>query len=745
MMVAREWTAALSGKMVRVATLSAGVALAPLAASPVMAQSLGATGPNSAAIPTTDELATLLADKVQIEGQSTLVASGNVQVYYHSNRLTATRVVYDRSKDTLRIEGPIRLEQPGRAGSIIVASQAELSPDLRTGILLSARMVMARELQLAAASIERKSDTLTVMNRVVTSSCRVCTIDPTPLWEIRARKVESNTQTRQITFYDAQFRAFGVPVAYLPRLRMPAPGVRRMSGLLRPSIRTTSGLGVGLKLPYFFALGPSRDLTVTPYIAGSYTRTLGLRYRQAYNWGNLELSGAASRDSIRKGVTRGYLFGNLDATLPDDFKLDAQLRLVSDDAYLLNYGISDTDRLWSGVNLERVRRNELITLRAGNTHTIRADESNSIEPMLSGTAQWVRSFSPGQIGGLATLRLSTLAARRASDSLLDSNGDGIPDGRDMVRGSFTADWQRNWLLPGGVLGSIQAQYAADIIETKSDPNFPRTILRGQPTLATELRWPWVKSSGRAAYVIEPIAQLVFAPNRLKASPNEDSTLPELDEGNLFSLSRFPGEDARETGLRANLGLGWTRYDASGWSLGVVAGRVFRQRDLGQFAPETSIGGIRSDWMVSSHLSLASGLTLANRMLFDDDFTVSREEMRLAWQAKRYQVSAGYLWLEANAAEMRPDPLSELELATTFKIKSDWSGSFGTRYDFTANRAARADLGLTYTNECLQVDLSLSRRFTSSTSVSPETDLGLSVQLVGFGASNGAAVARSCAR
>jgi len=740
MMGSRDLKAALGAVVLGALTLASPVAAQT--ASPEAALSPA----DATAIPASDELATLLADRVQIEGKNRLIAQGHVEMYYRSNRLTASSVIYDQAQDKLFIEGPIRLEQPGQTGSVILASQAELSPDLRNGILLSARMVMARELQLAAASIERKNGRYTVLNRVVTSSCRVCVADPTPLWEIRARKVVHDSQTRQIVFYDAQFRAGGVPIAYLPRLRMPAPGVKRMSGFLRPSFRTTSSLGAGIKVPYFFALGPSRDLTVTPYVSAARTETLGLRYREAYNWGTLELNGAVSKDDIIPGATRGYLFGDLSARLPDDFKLGAQLRLVSDDSYLLNYGVTSDDRLWSGVTLERVRAGEMITARFGNTRSIRDGESNSTEPMLSGTAQWVRSFSPQALGGLATVRFSTLAARRASTSSIDgTDADLVPDGRDMLRGSVSANWQRNWLLGGGLLGKIEAQYSGDLIETQSDPAYPKMILRGQPTLATELRWPWVKSSTRAAYVIEPIAQIAWAPNTLKASPNEDSLLPEFDEGNLFSLTRYPGEDARETGLRANLGVSWTRYDASGWSLGVTAGRIFRQQDLGAFAGISSLAGIRSDWLVSTQLSTANGLIFSNRMLFNDNFSVSRDELHVAWSRERYHVTAGYLWLDANSDTTLTTDLSELTLDTGYDWGNGWSGTFATRYDLTAKQAARANLGLQYVNECVLVDLSLSRRFTSSTSVTPETDFGLSVQLVGFGSTQGSAVRRMCAR
>ena len=90
-------------------------------------------------------------------------------------------------------------------------------------------------------------------------------------------------------------------MATLPALSAPDPTVDRMTGFLAPRFRTTSGLGVGVMLPYFITLGDSADLTVTPYVSASRTATLGLRYRQAFANGATEWNGAISRDDIRPG------------------------------------------------------------------------------------------------------------------------------------------------------------------------------------------------------------------------------------------------------------------------------------------------------------------------------------------------------------------------------------------------------------------------------------------------------------
>lgn len=699
------------------ARLLPALLLALLAAAPLRAQ----------------DRATLVADRVFINADRTLTAEGAVEVFYRGSRLRAARIVYDRDGDRLTIEGPIVLTEAEGARAVLLADAAALSSDLREGVLTSARMVLEEQLQLAAVEITRTSGRYTRLSKVVASACQVCPENPTPLWEIRARRVTHDEAERQIHFEGAQFRVIGLPVAYIPRLRMPDPTVERATGFLPPRLRTTSGLGTGLKLPYFIAIGPDRDLTVTPYYALSETRTLELRYRQAFAAGYVEFNGALSRDDIRTGETRGYLFGWGAFTLPRDFTLTFGLEAVSDEAYLLDYGISDKDRLQSALGLTRTRANEHISARLINFHSIRAGEDNSTSPNLLADATFHRRFSGGWLGGEAGLRIQAHGHRRSSTSEVDADGDGHVDGRDVARLSARLDWRRNHVLENGMVLSGMGQLAADFYAIGQDPSHPGTVARVVPQAGIELRWPWMKTTrSGAAHVIEPVVQLVWSPEDGEEVPNEDSGLVEFDEGNLFALSRFPGADRHERGLRANLGLGWTRYDPEGWSLGLTVGRVIRAEDLGQFGEGTGLAGEMSDWLVATRLDTAGGLSLTNRALFDDDFGFSRDELRLAWSGERLALATSYVWMDAAPAENRPDDTSELTLDAGWRIGEGWAAALEGRYDFVADRAARAGIGLTYRNECVTVDLSLSRRFTSSTSVRPTTDFDLSVVLGGFG-------------
>ena len=690
------------------------------------------------------EQATLVSDSLQITGDTRLIADGNVEVFFKGRRLKASRIVFDQATNRLEITGPIVLTEES-GDTLLLASQADLSADLSEGILTSARLVLNQQLQLAADKIRRVSGRFTELQTVTASSCKVCAGSPTPLWEIRARRVVHDEVARQIYFDRAQFRLAGVPVLYIPRLRMPDPTLKRTSGFLMPTLRTTSDLGTGFKLPYFLVLGQSADLTLTPYLTTKQSRTVELRYRQVFATGAVELTGSVSRDEIIPGKTRGYLRLKGGFSLPERFKLTFDGQTVTDPAYMLDYGIGNEDRLDSRIEITRTRRNEHISARIISFQSLRDDEMDSAIPSVVADLTFHRRFSLGPLGGEGGLRLQTHNQFRRSSSPLDGpDGDDIPDGRDIGRISARIDWRKSFVLPLGIEGSVLGEMTADAYSISDDAVYAGSRSRTHGSAGVELRWPWVKAeAGGGTQVIEPVVQLLFSSSTAESLPNEDSTLVEFDEGNLFALDRFPGSDAVERGPRANVGISWTRFDPDGWSMGVTVGRIFREADLGQFGPGSGLSGVQSDWLAAANFTLSDSLALTGRLVIDDNFDLTKGEARVTLNGTKTSIATSMIWAVADPLENRPDPTREVSFDARRKLNPNWTATFAGRYDFVADQGTVAGLGLEFLNECVRFDVSLSRRFTSSTSVSPTTDFGLSLDLVGFGSGGTGGPARAC--
>lgn len=677
-----------------------------------------------------DEAATLIADSVQLAQQNRLVANGNVEVLYRGTRMKAREITYDRASGALQIAGPITLSDD--KGVVILADQAQLSDDLRNGILQSARMVMDEQLQLAAVEMQRIDGRHTVMSKVVASSCQVCAARPTPLWEIRARAVVHDQLERQIYFDNAQLRFGGVPVLWLPYMRIPDPSLARADGFLMPSFYTSSRRGTGVALPYFMTLGPSRDLTLTPSLATKNVQSLGFRYRQAVERGTWALTGALSHDDILTG-RRGWLATEGHFAVGAGFELRFAGEMISDPAYFRDYGLTDKDRLESHAVISRVRRNEYIAARISHTHSIREGEINSQLPQLSGDAVWTGRHALPGVGGIATLGLDLHAHQRSSK--LDVLG------RDVRRSSVSAYWRRDWQLPSGIIAAFETGAALDLHHVSQDSRWNGRSTTFSPSAMVELRWPWARVDGAGnTDVIEPVVQ--FVASRLhRASavagspghvPNEDSVLVEFDEGNLFGLNRYPGADRREGGKRINAGLSWTRNTATGWHVIANAGRIFRFDGQEQFSPKSGLAGKRSDWLASLHMQMPNGAVFQGRAVFDEGFTLSRGEMRLAVERERYGLAAGWLWAEADPLELRATDTSEWVFDGRWRMTDAWTANAAARYDFGSGHATAAQMGLGYETECLRVDVTLNRRFTGTGALRPTTDFGLSLDLLGFG-------------
>ncbi len=678
------------------------------------------------AIPAISQSATLLADNMTIQSDSRIVASGNVEIIAGDVRLKATRIIFDSISNTLQIFGPIVLTQGGE--TVIFADSAELDQDLKNGIMRGARMVLNQQLQLAAAEISRVGGRYTQLYKTIASSCQVCADNPVPLWQIRAKKIIHDQQEQLLYFENAQLRIADVPIIFLPRLRMPDPTLKRARGFLIPDLQLSTQLGAGIRIPYFFPIGESADITLSPRIS-SKTKTLEARYRQAFRSGRLQFDLAATSDELRPGELRAYLFGNGNFQIGRELDLEFDIELTSDPAYLLDYGYSAKDRLDSAIAVKRTRQDEYLAAGLANFRTLRGSELaiNDQLPNFQGEALYEKRYFPKNIGGQGSW--SIIIEAHARQSQLDQLG------RDVAHIGGRINWGRSTTFANGMVARARAELTTDAYQIAQDSTFASYLAFFTPAIETELRWPLVKTaSDGAALVLEPVLHVAWTDSLGANVPNEDSTLVEFDEGNLFAINRYPGEDRYERGVRATAGLKWTRFDPQGWSLGLALGRVYRAEDLGQFSQASGLDGTRSDWLAAGQLKLANDFDVTARALFQGDLAVTKAEARLGWRTQRLSLASTYSWIIPDTDENRPDLTNQMTLDAGYVLGRHWAAELDWRYDFQADSTTKAGVALEYSNECVSVDLSLSRRFTSSTSVTPTTDFGLSVSLHGFGSS-----------
>jgi len=682
--------------------------LLPLLAGPMRAQVIG--------------YSTMTADSVSYDSRTgELLASGHVVVIYQQTRMEADSIRYNSLTGQIQATGPLRITDP--SGAVFTASMASLSTDLSAGIIQEARLLLANRFQITAAEIRRSSSRFNVLYRTVGSTCTVSAQNPVPIWQIRSERVIHDTETKRLYFEGARFEVLGLPIAYVPNLRLPDPSVTRATGLLYPQIISSEIYGYGLKLPYYVTFGDHADATFTPFATTNGAFLLEAEYRRRYVNGALNIHGAFALHGSAGDTGDSFLKSDFTYTLANKAQLFLDLSLASDDAFMRRYGYDDTDRLVSQGGVRRYADNQLFEASAIFFQSLRDDEVDTEVPFALPRVDYRRTWEEDLTGGRIGINASTVGLFRIT-------------GRDVARFSAAVDWRKDWAAPLGIRATTFAEVQGDVYRVWDDVGFGNApLFRLTPSVGADISLPLAQSTKSGALmVLSPVVQFIYTPELAfnDAVPNEDSLQVEFDETNLFGLSRFPGEDQIETGFRANVGVSFRRYDAEGWTLGLDIGQVFRASPSTQFSTGSGLAGLRSDILAAVSFELPPKLRLISRLLVAPGVGIRRAETEIAFNRNRLNLEATFVFLAADVVADSPIDRSEANIGVGYQISNYWSTSATLRRDLRADENIFGEIGLIYANECVEVAVSLSRRFTTSNNVPPDTNFDVSVKLAGFG-------------
>lgn len=671
-----------------------------------------------------DNPISLLADTINLDQTSGLLsATGNVQVLFGDTVLSASSIVYNSRNGLITAQGPLTITDA--SGTVILADFAELTSDLQRGLIQGAKLLLAEKMQFATTEFQRTEGRFDTLTNVVASACQVCPTRPVPVWQIRARQVIRDDELKQIHFRSATFEVFGLPVLYLPYMRIPDPSVRRASGFLNPVILSSEYFGDGIKLPYYLVLGDHADATITPTLNFSGATVIDSEYRQRFANGGFDTFGAIAINDEFGEFGRGFLKIDGRFDILDDVILEFSATALSDSGFMRQYNYDDTDRIVSELKFSRYRNRSYFSLAAAIMNSLRDDEDNNTIPFVFPELSYRGYRTDPLLGGKFGYEFNTVGLSRV-------------DGEDYLRIGAGADYRVPINLPLGLRASGFISLDADIYRVWNSLDFPDTpLISVHPSIGADIRWPLSKTTPYARHIFEPVVQLLFTadPDFNDLVPNEDSQQAEFDETNLFELNRFPGRDVAETGFRANIGATYTIYDNDGWSLGLAGGLVLRSEPSDLFGEDTLLGGSRSDILGAVSFEFAPNFNVIGRFLFDEEFDFKRSETQFTTSFDKWDIGGSFVYLAADTLALASDERSEGTIEAQYRIANNWALDFDWKRDLLENRDVSAGMGVTYGNECIEIGLSLSRRFTSSNNVVPSTDINLAVQLAGFGGSS----------
>lgn len=696
------------------AQAAAGPSAQPSAATPpaMPAANPAAQPPAAATRPDDNAPVTFTAESVEYDRNRNLViASGAVEAWQNERILRADRFTYDRNTGIATAEGHVQLLQPD--GQVLFADRAELTGNLRDGVLegLSARL--AQNGRLVANGARRTDGSILDLSRVLYSSCDLCAEDPTapPLWELRARYATHDQAEKRLRYRDASLLLGGVPVFYTPYLSHPDPSAPRSSGFLTPTLGTSSFLGGFIETPYYWAIDQSQDLTLSPTLSTKQDPALGWAYRRRFNAGEISASGSfGQRDGARDEEGWGaHIFSRGQFSVDEHWRTGFSLNRASSEAYLRAWRYPTQRALASDAYAEGFWGTEgYFRIDARGYQGLSEVDDISQIPLVLPNAFGDYYAGRDSLGGYFTMDAGAFAVFR---------DEGTDTRRLASRLTYALPridrWGQVWTL------RMQADgmgYWADDLNLA--PNYASEgsvkDARGNVRLGLDWRLPMLRSAGEyGSQLLEPRVQVVTGPSmgRQTLVPNEDSLEFEFTDANLFDLNRFPGRDRQEGGTRVDAAFRGAWLFPNGGQLEGLVGRSFRASQEEVFEQGSGLEDKASDWVGRVRLSPVPWLDLTARTRLDKDGLTPRlVEGQGRVSLGRASVGASYLYTVPSAALTTTRERREVGGNVNAQVTRYWrAGAFG-RYDLELGRAVAAGVNLTYEDECLIFDTRFARTY-----------------------------------
>ena len=590
-----------------------------------------------------------------------VIARGNVEIYQDENILLADQVIYDKTANTLTAIGNVRLRETD--GSVVNADRLTLNRNFREGFASSLRALTQDDTRIAAANAYKKGNQ-TVYDKTVTTSCKPCEEHPesAPIWRVKATRVIHDKDDQNFYFEDAWFEIYGLPIAWVPYFYTPDNTVKQRSGFLLPSTGyNSSTTGYTLAIPYYYAVSPSTDLTITPEFTSQAGYLMELDWRQRLWNGSYEvkLYGAYNDnagDFLGDRNWRGSAETKGDFAINSAWHFGWNAILESDYTFRRFYGIDSIyanervstvyltglwDRNYFNISVNRYGN------LAGDTYVY---ETNSY---LQSTSAWTFPVidynyvhNKPVFGGEFSFNLNAVALQVSDPPSTTTPGASYLSNADHI--STEAQWRRTFKDDIGEVFTPILQARGDIYSVSGfqnineDPVAGDTFTRQMVTAALDYRYPFVSNSGGVSQVIEPVVQIVShaGSDQNKNIPIEDAQSLIFDDTLLFDLNKFSGYDQVETGTRTNFGVQYTMSASNGLSFRTVVGESVQLAGVNSYDIPLYYGSglatARSDYVLGAYFDYKNLFRVTAQLrLNESDFS-------LDYQSYSVQTKLGFL-------------------------------------------------------------------------------------------------------
>ena len=550
--------------------------------------------------------------------------------------------------------------------------------------------------------------------------------DDCPPWELSAEEIVHDKKTQIISYKNAWLKVYDKPVVYFPKFFHPDPTVKRKSGFLIPTLKSSPNADNFLSLPYFHVISSNKDLTFTPRLYSDNKILFQSEYRQENSDSSLisdfsifKEKDAGSKNHFFYNFSKKFDFLNFDNSL-----LNFKLEKTSNDTYLkankINSPIINSyDVLENNFQIELSKEDLSIDTEFIAYESLDKDKSDRYEFILPKLDISKKIVNNSDLDGEFNFNSSNLIKNyqtnifekiNINNLIFNSNPKitnlGFYNNYDFIIKNVNSDSQNSKNYKEN-----ENYYLSGLFQFNSS-------------------FPLIKEMDNQQNVLKPKISLKIAPNDTK---NLRSDTNRLDVNNLFNLDRVASNDTLEGGISLAYGNDFTIIDKdnSRQILSLKLANNIRLKENDDLPTNNQVGLKTSNFFSEIEYSPNEILKTTYKNSFKNNAKdVTYENFITEISLNNFVTTFDYL-NENNTS----DENSYLKNTTQYVINDSNNLLFSTRINKKTDLTEYYNLMYQYKNDCLAASIEYNKDYYEDSDITPEESIFFKLTIIPFGASS----------
>jgi LPS-assembly protein len=587
------------------------------------------------------------------------------------------------------------------------------------------------------------SKDVTVFQKGIFTYCKDRGDDKCPPWTLQSKKIEHNLAEKTIYYQNAILKVYDFPIFYFPVLSHPDPTVKRRSGFLAPSLSSSTTVGSGFNVPYFWNISRDKDLTFTPKLYLNENPVILTEYRQDFKNSNLIVDtsytqGYKKKTKKKSSGGRAHFFSQFNYNFLDeeDKKSDLEINIqkTSNDTFFKIHDI-DTTLVKGDINILKNTANytyqdndTFLGVNISAFEDMSKTDRSRYEYLVPITFE-NNIFSDEKFGFLdftSNARIRNYDVNKQTEFFVND-----------------FDWSsKKWINKMGYENHFKSLIKTVNYKANNAPDLKvdgnNSELSGALGFFSKLALYKNDLINKNIYSLTPKMLVRYAPGHMRNIEGG-----RLNYSNLFNLSKVDEIDVVESGFSTALGFDFKKNKidlvngVGEERLSLSMGQVISERENMDIPSSTSLDQRFSDVVGESSLSINNNVKLKYNFSLDQNYKdLNYNEIGVDIDLGKTKFNIGYLE-EKNHIGNQEYVKSDVDL----EINDTNLLSFSSKRNLLTSSAEFYNLSYNYINDCLKAGLAYRREFYTDRDVEPTNSLMFTISIIPFAEINAPSFAK----